>query len=937
MKTVAAFSLCCALATSSALALNPDAPEISSLSIAPNPVNITAGTQTLTVTLHVTDLGDGLSSGNVSLYNPDGNFVRSGSFASSARISGTALDGTYQVQIPVPQYCIPGTWRVDVTLFDTAGHVQNYGPNAEEFPVPADRYFEVLNSGTVDGTFLPGENKWIGNPPQIGSSEVVPHAVPPGATVTLRLQVTDDVSGFAYGFPYIYDPSNTFQPDFLLFFDDFQRISGDAFDGTYEIPVEIPADAPSGLWHLEYFTVDEAGNAGFQTAGTFIISAGGTGPGALGNAVDAVQYPWTTGEHPWTYQTAVSHDGADAARSGVTPDNGQSIMEADFTGPGTLSFWWRTDSTAGADVLSFDDSQTQNDRSISGDSGWVQETVSFDAGPHHVTWTYAKDASGASGQDCGWVDEVRFISEEADIEPPTLQSLVITPNPVDIATDSQDVTFTITATDDFNGIPAGNLRIIDPFEGEFISLFFDESSRINGDFRGGTFVLTTPIPQGSSPGTWRVELDLYEGNSSTVSSYRPGVLAFPNPGEDVFEVSDGTTVDTHAPQVAFSSIAPPNVDISSGPGTITVNLGITDVGSGFSQGTIGVYIDEDRWTGGTLFTAANRVAGDSHSGVYQVTVPVSAFGPSGTWHIGVTVIDATGNQQEYTPFSLENPLPGGDSFTVVNSGPEDQDTPEIFAIDIAPVAVDITDGAKPITINVTIQEDLSGIRDALLFFYNPGGQIDGSFFQVLDASNRISGNDLTGTYQVTVNIPQGTQNGEWEVRAFLRDRTGRARFYGSGGAPYPQVGDGRFSVSTGTVSPSTYAAFTTLYGLSGNDALAAADPDHDGFNNATELLLGTSPVNGSSNGNGNLVVTRDATHLYLSFTVDATQPVTVNGNYLQLGSGSTPFRVTGQVKNDMGAAWTNVLPVHMGGQTYRVSLPLASGFTGFIRLFFEEG
>ncbi len=937
MKTVAAFSLCCALATSSALALNPDAPQIASVSIAPDPVDITAGDQTLSVTLQITDAGDGFANGNVHLYNPDGNFVRTGFFTGDQRTAGSALNGTYQVQVPVPEHCIPGTWRIDVTLHDTAQHEQNYGPNAGEFPVPADRYFEVLNTGIVDGHFDAELNRWTGNPPQIGTFETVPHAVPPGGTIILRPQITDNLAGFVYGFPFFFDANNQIQADLLLYFDDFQRISGDGMDGVYEVPIQIPEDATPGLWSLQFYFVDGVGNAGFQTAGTFVVSSGGTGPGALGNAVDAVQYPWTTGGHAWTYQTAVSHDGTDAARSGATPDNGSSTMEADFTGPGTLSFWWRTDSTAGADVLRFDDSQAQNDRSISGNSGWVQETVTFNAGPHHVSWTYAKDASGSSGQDCGWVDEVRFISEETDMEAPTLQSLVITPNPVDIATDSQDVTFTITATDDFNGIVAGNLRILDPFEGEFISLFFDESSRINGDFRGGTFVLTTPIPQGSSPGNWRVELDLYEGNSSTVSSYRPGILAFPNPGEENFEVSDGTTVDTHSPQVVSAAISPPEVDITSGPGTITVNLEIADVGSGFSQGTIGVYIDEDRWTGGTLFTEANRISGDSHSGVYEVTVPVVAFGPSGTWHIGVSVIDASGNQREYNPFSAENPLPGGDSFTVTNSGPQDQDTPEVFAIDIAPVAVDITDSAKPITISVTIQEDLSGLRDALLFFYNPNGQADGSFFQVLDASNRVSRDDLTGTYQMTVNIPQGTQNGEWEVRAFLRDRTGRARFYGTGGAPYPQVGDGRFSVSTGTVSPPTYAAFTTFYGLTGNDALATADPDHDGFNNATELLLGTSPVNAASNGRGNLVVSQDATNLYLTFAIDATQPVTVNGDYLQLGSGSSPFRVTGQVKNDMNAEWTKVLPVHLSGQTYRVTLPLASGFTGFIRLLLEEG
>ena len=39
---------------------------------------------------------------------------------------------------------------------------------------------------------------------------------------------------------------------------------------------------------------------------------------------------------------------------------------------------------------------------------------------------------------------------------------------------------------------------------------------------------------------------------------------------------------------------------------------------------------------------------------------------------------------------------------MTNSGPQDQDTPEVSAIDITPVAVDITDSAKPITIDVQL-------------------------------------------------------------------------------------------------------------------------------------------------------------------------------------------------------------------------------------------
>jgi hypothetical protein len=304
------------------------------------------------------------------------------------------------------------------------------------------------------------------------------------------------------------------------------------------------------------------------------------------------------------------------------------------------------------------------------------------------------------------------------------------------------------------------------------------------------------------------------------------------------------------------------------------------------------------------------------------------------------VRDATGNQRLYTPFiSQPNPLPEESTFTVVNNGLVDEDPPELTLIDILPVAVDITDSAKEITITLNLEDDVSGFRDILLSFYNPNGQEDTSFLQVLGAGDRIGGTELQGTYQVTVPIPQGTMTGGWEVRTLLRDRTGGETRYGTGANPYPQgPSDARFSVSTGGGTGSSYQHFTTLYGLSGNDALATADPDGDGFNNATELVLGTHPGDATSNGFGKITVTRDATHLHLSFTIDATLDIATDGDFLELGDGTPPFRVTGQVQGDPGGnAWINVLPVQVSGQTYRVSLPFSSGPTGCIRLLFEEG
>ena len=78
--------------------------------------------------------------------------------------------------------------------------------------------------------------------------------------------------------------------------------------------------------------------------------------------------------------------------------------------------------------------------------------------------------------------------------------------------------------------------------------------------------------------------------------------------------------------------------------------------------------------------------------------------------------------------------------------------------------------------------------------------------------------------------------------------------------------------------------------------------------------------------------------MHLNFTVDPALNVATSGVFLELsdGGGGAPLRVTGQTQGGLAGTWTNVAPTFVGGSTWRVSLPLASGPSGFLRLFFEE-
>jgi uncharacterized repeat protein (TIGR02543 family) len=132
----------------------------------------------------------------------------------------------------------------------------------------------------------------------------------------------------------------------------------------------------------------------------------------LAEAVDNHDLAWTSGGNAnWLAQTAMNHDGIDAARSGVITHKQTTWLETTVTNSGTLSFWWKVSSEKVFDVYGFliDGVQQQ---SISGEKDWALVSLRVEgAGPHVLKWQYAKDKSFSAGEDCGWLDQVVWLAD----------------------------------------------------------------------------------------------------------------------------------------------------------------------------------------------------------------------------------------------------------------------------------------------------------------------------------------------------------------------------------------------------------------------------------------------------------------------------------------------------------------------------------------------
>ena len=115
-------------------------------------------------------------------------------------------------------------------------------------------------------------------------------------------------------------------------------------------------------------------------------------------------------EHPWTITTTAPYAGSYCLRSGVIEHNATSTLSLLYNveNPNDeIHFVRRTDCQHNGDYLRFyiDGNMMQE---WTGALYWHEVSFPVPQGEHTFTWTYEKNDSGSSGQDCVWIDEILF-------------------------------------------------------------------------------------------------------------------------------------------------------------------------------------------------------------------------------------------------------------------------------------------------------------------------------------------------------------------------------------------------------------------------------------------------------------------------------------------------------------------------------------------------
>ncbi|HOE60500.1 MAG TPA: InlB B-repeat-containing protein [Kiritimatiellia bacterium] len=134
----------------------------------------------------------------------------------------------------------------------------------------------------------------------------------------------------------------------------------------------------------------------------------------VGGASDAVPIGFTNAVQVSTNHCGDGGTSVCLGGKGIIADGQMAGIEWSVTGPGLLSFCWRTSSEADWDVLRFYEAGTGSIHQISGImNNWEEMSILVEGGqetPHLFRWEYEKDPQGDYvGQDCGWVDALRWV------------------------------------------------------------------------------------------------------------------------------------------------------------------------------------------------------------------------------------------------------------------------------------------------------------------------------------------------------------------------------------------------------------------------------------------------------------------------------------------------------------------------------------------------
>jgi len=433
-----------------------------------------------------------------------------------------------------------------------------------------------------------------------------------------------------------------------------------------------------------------------------------------------------------------------------------------------------------------------------------------------------------------------------DREPPQLVSLDISPDAVDVTASRQTVTVTAVVTDDYAGLEFGTLSLLSPSGEESLWGNLENGSRVSGTPQSGTYRFTIAVDRFKQPGVWTASL--YFSDRSGRSTYHENSewsTPFPSGCDGQLAISNSNAVDLELPVLSDFSMVPDAVDVSASKQVVTLTFRVTDDVGGLERGEVEFIGPWGNHFVTVAFDAAQRTSGSDLDGIYQVAATIPRQAQPGVWSTQVRILDEAGREATYGGFYGE-PLP--QELEVINTAGLDADPPTLSGLSLSPAEVDVTQVEQTITITLEIQDGGGGFGSGSIAFHPPGGDPAGFISAGIAGSDRIAGDEASGTYQVTCTVPQGAMAGLWALGVLVEDAVGNYRYYAAGdpyATPLPGVAPDGVQVVNGSGATGGYDTWMSGSFPAGSPASVTGadfDPDHDSISNLLEYAFNLPPL-----------------------------------------------------------------------------------------------
>ena len=244
----------------------------------------------------------------------------------------------------------------------------------------------------------------------------------------------------------------------------------------------------------------------------------------------------------------------------------------------------------------------------------------------------------------GFTGSFEVVATQDDVTPPELVELTLDRSEVDVSSRPATITVSARVSDDLSGATTLQMDFVSP-SGEQQTTFFDEGVKATGSITDWVYVGAVTLPQFSESDTWTLRYVYVHDEVGNLRDYEFAelrLLGFTGSFEVV-----ATQDDVTPPELVELTLDRSEVDVSSGPATITVSARVSDDLSGADMLQLD-FVSPSGEQQTTFFDEGVKATGSITDWVYVGAVTLPQFSESGTWTLRyVYVHDEVGNLRDY--------------------------------------------------------------------------------------------------------------------------------------------------------------------------------------------------------------------------------------------------------------------------------------------------